>query len=136
MTILTPKRKDRIFYSDVSGDFSLIPGRSDLSRKLNENAVKESIKNIVLTNRLERPFQPTFGCSIRDLLFENVTPTTIEIAKDRILSTLRSFESRAEFIDVQITSDLGSNTIEIGIVFRVVNADEPQTLQLRVDRTR
>lgn len=136
MPILTPKTRDRIFYSDFSSDFSVIPGKADLSRKLNENAVKESIRNIVFTNRLEKPFQPTFGCSIRDILFENVTPTTIQIAKTRILDTLKTYESRAEFIDAEITADLGSNAIEISIVFRVLNADAPQTLQLRVDRTR
>lgn len=136
MSILTPKRKDKIFYSDFTSDFSLIPGRSDLSRRLNENAVRESIKNIVLTNRFEKPFQPTFGCSIRDMLFENATPTTINVAKSRILEALRSYESRAEFIDVEISGNINTNYIEVSIIFRTINADAPSTLRLRVDRIR
>ena len=136
MSILTPKTKDKIFYSDFSSDFLPITGRLDLSRKLNENAVKESIKNIVFTNRLEKPFQPTFGCSIRDILFENTTPTTVQVAKNRMLESLRTFEPRAEFIDVEISANLDTNYIEISIVFRVINADAPTTLRLRVDRIR
>lgn len=136
MPILTPKKKDKIFYSDFSGDFSVLPGRDDLSRKLNENAVRESIKNIVLTNRLERPFQPNYGASVRDMLFESASPTTIAIARTRIKEAIENFEPRATVIDVEILADLATNAINISIVFQVINADAPSTLQVRVDRIR
>jgi len=136
MPILTPKTRRKEYYSDFPRDFARLPGRSDLSRKINENSVRESIRNIVLTNKGERPFEPTFGCSIRDMLFETITPTTVVLVKDRITEAVRAFEPRAQVIDVEVSGDLGSNLINISIVFRVINTQEPATLQVQVNRIR
>ena len=55
---LTPNKIARTVAADFHKDMTTVPGKEDLARKINEAAVKESIRNIVLTNRGERPFQP------------------------------------------------------------------------------
>lgn len=136
MAILTPNTRRREVYSDFPKDFSRVPGRSDLSRKINENAVRESIRNIVLTDPSERPFNPSFGCGIRRFLFENMTDTTASLIRDKIFSNLSTYETRADIVDVEVSADLGTNLIFISIVFRVINTEVNQRLDLQVSRIR
>ena len=136
MSILTPNTRRREVYSDFPKDFAPIPGRSDLSRKINENSVRESIRNIVLTDPGERPFNPSFGCGIRRFLFENMTDTTVVLIRDKIFSNLATYEPRAEIIDVEVSGDFGTNLILISIVFRVINTEVNQRLDLQVSRIR
>ena len=72
---ITPRTRFEAVYSDFHKDLSPIPGRGDIARRLNENSVREAIKNLILTDKGERLFQPNLGSDIRASLFENVTPT-------------------------------------------------------------
>ncbi|MDA8752505.1 hypothetical protein N9M52_00725, partial [bacterium] len=76
---LTPRTRSTEFFSDFTREFDSIPGRTDLARLINENAVKESIFNLIMTDRGERLFQPNIGCDIRGSLFENIDPNTMLI---------------------------------------------------------
>ena len=136
MALLTPNTRRREVYSDFPKDFAPIPGRSDLSRKINENSVRESIRNIVLTDPGERPFNPTFGCGIRRFLFENMDDTTAIIIKDTITDNINAFEPRAEVVNVEVSADLNTNLVFISIVFRVINTEVNQRLDLQVSRIR
>jgi phage baseplate assembly protein W len=136
MALLTPNTRRREVYSDFPKDFAPIPGRSDLSRKINENSVRESIRNIVLTDPGERPFNPTFGCGIRRFLFENMDDTTAIIIKDTITDNVNAFEPRAEVVNVEVSADLNTNLVFISIVFRVINTEVNQRLDLQVSRIR
>ena len=74
---LTPRTRSQEFFSDFTRNLEQIPGRKDTSRVINENAVKESIRNLILTDRGERLMQPNIGCDIRGSLFENITQSTM-----------------------------------------------------------
>ena len=91
---ITPRTRFEAVYSDFHKDLAPIPGRGDIARRLNENAVRESIKNLILTDRGERLFQPNLGSDIRASLFENVTPTTIILLKDKVREVLNAYEPR------------------------------------------
>ena len=92
-----------IISSDFHKDLSLVPGKGDIARKSNEEAVKESIKNLVLTGRGERPFQPDLGCDVRELLFENATPQTLELMKTTIENVIKTYEPRCNLIGDYVT---------------------------------
>ena len=94
MATITPLARTREAHSDFHKDLALLPGRNDIARKVNENSVKEEIKNILLTDRGERLFQPLVCSYIRQLLFENVSPVTSIIIRDRIESALQTYEPR------------------------------------------
>ncbi len=76
---LTPITRNKDFFSDFESNLERIPGREDIARRVNEQAVRDSIKNLVLTDRGERLFQPDIGCDIRGSLFENIDQNTILI---------------------------------------------------------
>lgn len=136
MAQTTPLTRNRILYSDFHKDLALLPGRGDLARTVNENSVRESIKNILLTDRGERLFQPLLGSDIRATLFENATPITSIILRDKISDTLRAYEPRANLLDVEVTGDIDTNALRINVVFSVINNETPQTLSIDIDRVR
>ena len=136
MATITPLTRRRELHSDFHKDLALLPGRNDIARRVNENSIKESIKNILLTNKGERLFQPLIGSDIKSMLFENATPVTSILIKDRIESALKSYEPRCGLLDVEVTGDIDSNTVRINVVFQVINSETPQTLSIDIDRVR
>ena len=108
----------------------------DLAKTVDEFAVAQSIKNLILTDKMERPFQPTLGCDIRKSLFENFTPQTITVAKQRIAETIGQYEPRAEIINIEASPDEDNNALNMTIVFSLINSDVEQTLGLVLERIR
>lgn len=129
------RRKD-VIYSDVAFSFGPNPISADVSRITNEEAVKQSIKNIVLTDRYERPFNPMFGCNVRKMLFENFTATTIALTRKLIIEAIKNFEPRAQIVDVRVDGDPDLNGITITIVFSIINSINPTTLSFYLTRVR
>lgn len=115
-------RKD--LYLDFHKDLTRHPVSNDLARKANEEAVKESIRNLILTDRGERPFQPELGCEIRKLLFNPITPDLLFTIKSIIETTLRQYEPRADVLSVDVTSAIDDNAIQVTIVFNVINSED------------
>ena len=136
MATITPLTRRRELHSDFHKDLALLPGRNDIARRVNENSVKEAIKNILLTNRGERLFQPLIGSDIKSMLFENATPVTSILIKDKIESALQAYEPRCGIINVEVVGDVDSNSVRINVVFYVINSETPQTLSIDIDRVR
>jgi len=133
---ITPLTKKREIYSDFGKDLLLNPVSSDVSRKINEEAVKESIKNLILTDRGERLFQPEVGCDVRSMLFENFTQETVDTMRNMIFETIETYEPRCELLGVDVTGKIDSNEIRIIITFALINNEEPTTLEVLLNRIR
>ena len=97
---------------------------------------KQSIKNIVLTDKLERPMQPHIGCDIRRSLFENFSPQTVMMAKQQITEAIEQFEPRANLINVTASPDEDNNLLNIGIIFSLINSEREEILNLVLERVR
>lgn len=123
-------------YSDFNTSLAVNSTTGDLSLKLNEFDVAQSIKNLILTDKLERPMQPTIGCDIRRSLFENFSPQTITVAKQQIAETIGQYEPRAELINIEATPDQDNNALSLTITFSLLNSDVEQTLGLVLERVR
>lgn len=133
---VTPITVKRELYADFHKDLTENPVNFDLARKINEEAVKESIKNLILTDRGERPFQPKLGSNIRAVLFDSVTPAIAETAREMITDTILNYEPRANLISVDVAGDVDANTIRATIIFNVINSEEPITLEATLNRVR
>ena len=133
---LTPRTVSQEFFSDFTRNLEQIPGRSDLSRVVNENAVRESIRNLVETDRGERLFQPNIGCDIRGSLFENIDASTMLILKENIKSTIRTYEPRCNLRDVEIVGNIDSNELKVRIIFSVINSNIDSSLTIDLNRVR
>lgn len=133
---ITPISRKRVIYTDFGNDLTPHPVSADVSRKINEEAVKQSIRNIVLTNRGERPFNPEFGSDIKSLFFENINQDTLANLQTMIITAIENFEPRAELIDVLVRGRQDSNEIEATITFQVINNEEPTVLNVILNRVR
>ena len=106
-------------------DLDLFFGRKSVSKDINKvtdvQAVKRSIRNLVLTNHYEKPFHPEIGSGVRDILFELMTPLTAHILTRKIEDVIENFEPRARLISVRAIPNLDRNEYECTIEFFVVN---------------
>lgn len=133
---ITPLSRRTETYSDFFKDMTQSLVNADLARKIDENSVKESIRNLILTNRGERLFQPDVGCDIRQLLFENISADTIIVAKELIRTTIENYEPRCSILGIDILASLDSNNVGIIVTFNIINREEPVVLTLTLDRVR
>jgi phage baseplate assembly protein W len=133
---LTPRTRAEEFFSDFTRNLEQIPGRGDTSRVINENAVRQSIRNLIMTDRGERLMQPNIGCDIRGSLFENIDPSTILILEQNIKSTLRTYEPRCIVKGVEIIGNIDSNDLKVKIVFSVINTTTLSSVTVDLNRVR
>ena len=125
-----------VVYADFLINLDVHPVTGDLIRAVNDGSVKRAVRNIILTNKGERFFQPTFGCGIKKYLFEPMTPqTTIAIQND-IQQTLYNFEPRITQLNVVVTPDFINDAYNIAILFYILNIANPISLSLSLDRLR
>jgi len=108
-------------YSDLDLFFSAKSVSKDISKVTDIQAVKRSIRNLVLTNHYEKPFHPEIGSGVRDILFEPMTPITANILARKIQDVVENFEPRAKLIGVRAQPNLDRNEYEVTIEFYVVN---------------
>ena len=109
-------------YSDLDLFFAKKATSKDISKVTDIQAVKRSIRNLVLTNHYEKPFHPEIGSGVRGILFEPMTPLTAHILTRKIEDVIENFEPRARLISVRAIPNLDRNEYECTIEFFVVNA--------------
>ena len=124
------------FYTDFDFNFSSHPRTGDITTKTNEEAVKQSIRNLVLTRNFERPFRSYLGSQAYDLLFDLITPMTETMVEKSIEDCIRNFEPRAIVISVSVLVSPENNSVYITIVFKIKNTESPITVGLTLERTR
>lgn len=117
-------------FSDFLADLTPHPITKDLTRLRNEQAIKQSVKNLILTNYGERLFQPNIGSSVNRSLFEPNDFILEDDIESSITQTLNFNEPRIQLINVTVRSSPDDNNISINIVFAIIN--NPQTLSLDV----
>ncbi len=108
-------------YSDLDLFFSKKNSDSDISKVTDVQAVKRSIRNLVLLNHYEKPFHPEIASGIREMLFELMTPITAIVLTRKIEDVIKNFEPRARLVGVSAFPDLERNAYEVKIEFYVVN---------------
>lgn len=132
---LTSTIKKQEYFSDFLDSFSKTPNGGDLGRVINERSVTQSIKNLIMTSLGERLFQPNIGSNIYNSLFEfndNLTNASIEF---NIQNTLKYNEPRCNLISVTASS-IGDNSIEVNIVYSLINNPEPISINFMLQRVR
>ena len=134
-TVNTSKRSTRQF-KDIDLDFGRNIVTNDVNKLTDVEAVKRSVRNLVLTNHYERPFHPELGCGIRQLLFENLTPMVAIQLERKVQEVLENFEPRAQINNILARPDLDRNAYELVINFYVIGATEPVTVSTFLERLR
>ena len=109
-------------YKDLDLFFAKKSGSKDIRKVTDIQAVKRSVRNLVLLNHYEKPFHPEIGSGIRDMLFENMSTMTAIILARKIEDVIENFEPRVRLISVRADPNLDRNEYEVTIEFFVVNA--------------
>lgn len=119
-------------------DLNIIPHpiTNDVIVKVNENAVKRAIRNLLLLKKFEKPFHPEISSGIQDLLFENPSPVVYSVLKRNIEEVIRKYEPRVEGLSINFLSNADTNELNVTVKFNVVN--RPQTFETSIvlERTR
>ena len=114
------KRSSRI-YTDLNLNFSRKPVTGDVATVTDVNAVKRSIRNLLLTNHFDRPFHPELGSNIPALLFENFGPITGNQLSRQIEEIIGNYEPRARVETVECYPVPDTNTYDVRVYFYVEN---------------
>ena len=123
-------------YSDFTTNFIKHPISNELVVVKNEDSVKQSFKNLILTNIFERFYNPFFGSNVERTLFENFGPWVVEDLNRYISVAAKQFENRIQILNTQITDNSDQNGISINIVFSILNNPEPVSINLFLKRVR
>ena len=133
---LNPLLKEVVF-SDVNVTFTPHPVTGKLPVLKNAEAVKRAVRNLILTNRGERPYDMSYGGNIRAMLFENADDPILQDEMVRIITnTINKYEPRAKVDRVIVDAKPDSNTLVVKIRFMVVNQRFPVDLEVAIERVR
>lgn len=123
-------------FSDIGLGFFAHPKTGALARKTNREAVKQSVKSLILTDYFERPFKSNIGCSIRYYLFELFTPAVKQQMETAIREVVKNYEPRADVIEVLVEENREQHMLTVSVAFMVLNDPEPVILDVILERVR
>ncbi len=123
-------------YSDIYTNLNRHPESGALVRLVDEAAVKRSIRNLIMTNKGERMFQPGIGTDLYKLLFENMTPIAEDMIKTYITDAINDYEPRVSLVKVNVVGNEITNSYDVAIIFEIINNTTPSTLNLTLRRAR
>ena len=134
MAIVTTQITKR--YKDLDLSFTPHPIKKDVNIFVDDTAIINSVKNLLLTNHYERPFNPDLGSNIRKLLFENIDAVTAIMLEREITQTIANFEPRVSVIGTTVIPDYTNNGFNIQLYFNIINRTEPITINFFLERAR
>jgi len=123
-------------FKDLDLAFTIHPIRKDINTHKNEYAVINSVKNLILTNHYERPFQPEIGSNVRRLLFEQVDSVTAAQIERDIVETINNFEPRVKVSKVIASAAPDDNGYKILLEFFIINNPNPISINFFLERIR
>ena len=122
-------------YSDIDLTFARRPD-NDVYKKTDAAAVKQSVKNILMTNYAERPFMPEFGANLNDFLFNLDTEFDDDLLEESIIRAIEDYEPRAVVLNVKVTTKPDFNSVKATVTFRVLSTNEVLSVNLDLTRLR
>ena len=128
--------KEKIYFSDFLNNFDSHPLNNTLARVTNENSIKQSLRNLILTDLGERLFQPTVGSDVRKALFEQNDIITAENIKFFITNTIKHNEPRVVLLQLVVKPTPDYYAFNVNIIFEIINNNVPISLNLILRRVR
>ena len=124
-------------FKDISAIFEVNPLNDDLIALKNANAIARSIRNLIFTNRGDKPFNPFLGSRVTEMLFDPMDPMSSTSIKAEIERTINSFEPRVNLQKVKVTPDYDGNQYNVDINYQIIGIDvDTQQLSFALELTR
>ena len=121
-------------FKDLAVSFTANPSTGDFGIVKNENAIKQAVRNLVLTDLGERPFQPTVGSRIKGLLFEPWDVFSADSIKSEIRNCLGRLEPRIEVTKISLRDDSDINAIAVELDYTIVGEQIVQTIEFLLEK--
>ena len=131
-TILTSRTKSS---QDIDLSFAKKPS-GDVFKKTDAAAVKQAVKNLLLTNFSEKPFLPRFGGNLNSLLFALNTDIDDEDLEEQIINAIEIYEPRARVTNISTNVNDDQHQVKVTVTFRIVNTNETVTTNIDLTRLR
>ena len=122
-------------YLDIDLTFAKRPS-GDIYKKRDAAAVKQSIKNLLLTDFYEKPFQPFFGGNLRAMLFELADEDTEDEVEENIRNAINKYEPRAEILTISVNILPDQNDMRVSVYFKIISTQETVTFTTNLSRLR
>ena len=124
-------------FKDISAIFEVNPLNDDLIVLKNANAIARSIRNLIFTNRGDKPFNPFLGSRVTEMLFDPMDQISSVSVKAEIERTINSFEPRVNLEKVTVTPDYDGNQYDVVIKYQIIGIDvDTQQLSFALELTR
>lgn len=123
-------------YSDFFVNLNKHPETGALMRATNEDSVRKALRNLLMTNKGERIYNPNYGCDLKKILFEPMTQVTADSLKLYIEEAIKFNEPRVRTLAIEVAADEVSNAYRVAVIYEVINSTQPQTLTLTLYRVR
>jgi|SRR6056300_1179266 len=123
-------------YTDLDLSLKLHPIRKDIISLKDDEAIKNSVRHLIITNFFERPFQPTLGGNLRGLLFEPADTITKNALQRNIIRVLKVYEPRIQVFRVIVEDLADQNAYRISVTYNIKEYDTKQDVEIRLQRLR
>ena len=121
-------------FRDIAMGLSRNTFTNDAGIVKNDNSIKQAIRNLVMTNPGEKPFQPLVGSRTRSLLFEQMDPFTIDAIRDEVINTINQYEPRVQLTEVEVIPFDETNKVNITVQYRIVGLPVIETISFVLQR--
>ena len=121
---------------DIDLSFDKHPGTNDIFKIKDEAAVRQSLRNILMSKTFDKPFDPAYGLNLNGVMFENMHPGFKVMLKKKVEEMVFRYEDRVSVDDVVIDVNEDQNEVVITLMYYVVGIPDVQTLNISVERTR
>jgi phage baseplate assembly protein W len=123
-------------YKDLDLKLSAHPVTKDVVKRTGNSAIIGALRNLLLTNPYEKPFQPGFGTRVRSLLFEDVSQITASVLQTEIQNSIKNFEPRVGIDAIRVQAQPDQNRYAITLRFFINNVEAPITINFFLEKVR
>jgi len=123
-------------YSDLDLTFKSLPVTNDVALRYDDQSVIASVRNLLLTNFYERPFQPKLGSNINAILFEMADGITANIVENEIRNVIGNYEPRIKINQLTVTPSEDENSFNLFMSFFIGNNTRATTVNMLLQRSR
>lgn len=123
-------------FTDIDFGFNMNPATNDVAKKNDDEAIKQSLRNLILTKKYERPFQSELFSQLYDLLFEHFTASTKSAIQIVVSNVIKNFEPRVKLTSIIINDDQTHNALDITLYYVIAGTTILQQYTITVSRIR
>tara|TARA_A100001388_G_scaffold277496_1_gene268983 strand:- start:4620 stop:5063 length:444 start_codon:yes stop_codon:yes gene_type:complete len=131
-SILTSRREE---YLDIDLSFAK-KSSGDIFKKSSAAAVKQAVRNLLLTNFAEKPFLPRFGADLNSMLFRLSSDIDDDTLEDDIINAIETYEPRARVLNIKSNISPDTNEVNITVTFQIINTSEEAFVDVSLTRLR